>query len=101
MHATASIDPAGGTAASPQALVKTVPATVPGVVPTAVDQIQWISSESMKVAGVCPTIVQVFAPICDTGNENYAFAQESNVARIKRKAVCCLSGIDIFLLRTG
>ena len=101
VHATASIDLAGGTAASPQALVKTVPATVPGVVPTAVDQIQWISSDSMKVAGVCPTIVQVFAQICDTGNENYAIAQEGNVARIKRKAVCCLSGIDIFLLRTG
>ena len=45
--------------------------------------------------------LQVLVSITDSGDEHGAMSRDGDLARLKRDAVCCLSGAPVVLHRTG
>ena len=57
----------------------------------------------MTAYGQAVNSVQIFVALTDTGDEHGSIQQDESgdLVRLKRQAVCCMSGAPVVLRRTG
>ena len=71
-----------------------------GVPPCGVNALQL--DEGFKLLHGKPVAsLQIFVSIADTGDEEGALTRDGNLVRLKRAAICCLTGTSVCLICTG
>ncbi len=89
-----------GKASFPTKSARLVDGDVSGVPPTGIASLQ-VQNQFQMLRGKPVSTIQVLLCITDTGEEHGAMDRDGDLARLKRKASCCLSGKPVVLCRTG
>ena len=100
VHATPTLVYPAGTAAFPVSGWRLVDGEISGVPPCGVDALQ-LEGGFKLLHGKPVASVQVFVSIADTGDEDGALSRDKDLVRLKRAALCCLTGTPVTLVRTG
>ena len=100
VHATPMLVYPAGTAAFPVSGWRLVGGEISGVPPCGVDALQLDSGFNI-LHGRPVASVQVFVSIADTGDEEGALTRDKDLVRLKRAALCCMTGTPVTLVRTG
>ena len=100
VHATPTLVYPTAKAAFPVSGWRPVDGETSGVPPCGVDALQL--DEGFKLLHGKPVAsLQIFVAIADTGDEEGALTRDGDLVRLKRAAICCLTGTQVCLVRTG
>ena len=100
VHATPTLVYPTAKAAFPVSGWRLVDGEISGVPPCGVDALQL--DEGFKLLHGKPVAsLQIFVAIADTGDEEGALTRDGNLVRLKRAAICCLTGTSVCLVRAG
>ena len=100
VHATEILNITTSHANVPAKSWRLVEGDVTGVPPCKVADLQFQSQFKMP-RGKPVANVQLLLCIDDTGDERGVMDRDNDLLRVKRKAICCLSGKPVALCRTG
>ena len=100
VHASLTLDIATGNATFPTKSWRLVEGEVTGVPPCDISSLEF--QKQFKILRGKPVAnVQLLLCIADSGDEHGAMDRDGDVVRLKRKAICCLSGRPVVLCRSG
>ena len=100
VHAVPTLDVSTGTGCFPSDPWRVVDTDIAGIPPCALASVLRDGVHNMLYDRPVKSM-QVFISIKDTGEEHGAMSQDGDLVRLKRSAVCCLSGVNVVLHRTG
>ena len=100
VHAVPTLNLSTGMAAVPASVWRLIDSEMSGIPPCHIASLQ-------NQSGFClwrdrpVTSLQVMVTIADTGEEHGAMEKDDTLVRVKRAAICCMSGAHVVLHRTG
>ena len=100
VHAVPTLNVSTGGAAFPCVSWRLVDTDIEGIPPCALDSVKRDDTHNMLFERPVKS-VQVFISITDSGDEHGAMSRDGYLVRLRRSAVCCLSGAKVVLHRTG
>ena len=100
VHATPTLDFAQGLASFPSKYWRLIDGEVTGIPPCGIGALEFHNHFAMLHDKPVAKL-QVLVAITDTGDERGALERGNSLVRLKRHAVCCLSGAPVVLHRTG
>ena len=100
VHASPTMNTNRGQAAFPAKAWRLVDGDITGIPPCEIASLEFRDQFKMS-RGKPVANLQVLLSIADTGEGRGASAKDGDLVRMKRKAICCLSGRPVVLLRSG
>lgn len=100
VHAVPTLDLSTGMAAVPASVWRFIDSEMSGIPPCHIASLQ--NRSGFYLWHDKPvTNLQVMVTIADTGEEHGAMQKDDTLVRVKRSAICCMSGARVVLHRTG
>ena len=100
VHAEPTLNVNTGTGCFPSTSWRLVDTDIEGIPPCALDSVKRDDTHNMLFERPVKS-VQVFISITDSGDAHGAMSRDGDLVRLRRSAVCCLSGAKVVLHRTG